>query len=117
MKTGPFICSLVCALALVGCTTEVATFAMFSKNKLDPSKHQFAPDRSVKVTGRDDSTLFLIFTSHFPDVETAVDNACATKPGCVGLSEVTVRREWFWLLFGYNNLVVEGNPIYKKGER
>jgi len=116
MKAGPLICSLACALTLVGCKTEVTTFTMFSRQKLDPSKHQFAPDRSTTVSGRDDSTLILIFSTHFPDVETAVDKACAKKPGCVGLSNVTVRREWFWLLFGYNNLVVEGNPIYKKGE-
>jgi len=102
------------ALALAGCTSDLGKFTVYSPRALDLSKGEYTVDKSTTIKGVDEANIYLVFPSNVPQYDQAVRNAMATKPGCVGIADLTLRRETFWLLFGYCDFIAEGHPIVRK---
>jgi len=102
------------ALALAGCTTELGKFTVYSPKPLDLTGGLYEVDRTAKVKGVDEASLYLVFPSNIPQYDQAVQKAMAKRPRCVGLADMTLQRKAFWLLFGYCDFEAEGYPIIKK---
>lgn len=65
-----------------------------------------------RVKGVDGKWLVLGFGG-FPDMKEAIDDAIEQYPGAVALSDGVVRQKsWNVILFGKNQYIVEGTPVY-----
>jgi len=105
---------IISVLALVGCKTDLAQFSVMCPRSIDMSKAEYTVDRTKKVRGVSGSALYIVYAPDAPSYDAAVKNAMSKRSGCVGIADLKLRREAFWLLFGYCDFIAEGYPIIKK---
>jgi len=101
-------------MAFAGCSTQLGQFTVYTPKTLDLDSAQYVVDRTKKVRGVDDTAIYVVYAPNMVTYDQAVRNAMATQKNCVGLADMTLKREAFWLVFGYCDFIAEGYPIIKK---
>lgn len=72
---------------------------------------------NVRSKGEDKKHIIVFFPTGIPDMKEAIDNAIEKNgPNCVGLSNATLERKWFYIpfIYGQESFVAEGDPIMRK---
>lgn len=108
---------VVCTCIWAGCSARIANFTMLSAQNLDFEHTEYVVDKTRRVTGKDTVFILGIIPFGLPDAETAAMEAGRGVPGYVGLSNVGVKHNWFWLGLGYAQIEAIGYPIINKGEQ
>jgi len=68
-----------------------------------------------RVSGKDVGHVVLGIPVKFPNAKDAMDNAMEKAPGSIALVDGVVYSQSFMvipLLYGQNNYIVEGNPLF-----
>lgn len=102
-----------CCLLSISCTRRIVDFTVISSKNvpIGDSGIQMKKAES-RVKGVDGKWLVLGFGG-FPDMKEAIDDAIEQYPGAVALSDGVVRQKsWNVILFGKNQYIVEGTPVY-----
>ena len=107
--------SIAFVWAMSGCSQHIASFSRLSAHDLEFDDSKYEIDKSCRVKGKDTAFVFAIIPFGLPDATTAVKDAMRKNAACVGLANVSVRRNWFWLGLGYEQVETVGYPIRKKG--
>ena len=110
------ICLSACCV-LAGCSTRVANFSSICATNLDLEKYNYEIDKTRRARGVDTAFIFVVIPFGLPDATTAVANAASGIPDCVGLANVGIKDNWFWLGLGYTQIEAIGYPIIKQRER
>lgn len=103
----------VTASGLGGCVQRLGDFTILSTKNVDVSKFGSATRDPIRVKGEDAKEIILIIPTGVPNVKEAIDRAIESQPGCVALSDATVKYSSFYIpyIYGRTAFTVEGTPV------
>nr|WP_205298847.1 MULTISPECIES: hypothetical protein [Pantoea] len=102
---------LLSMVALSGCSMRVADLTVASTKNMNLNSNGFIIGK--RVTGIDRVPI-IILPIGYPNVKEATDRAIETDKCAVGLTDVVVDENGFYLLFGFDGFNVKGNLIIDK---
>ncbi len=108
---------LLCTVLLSGCITRIGDMTVASTKNMDIKSAHYRVDTHQRVMGRDTVHIVsFVPTALFPNLKEAMDNAIEQAPGAVALSDMTIKRGWWWIpmIYGRDYIEVEGNPVYEE---
>ena len=105
--------ALVAVALFTSCSHRLVDFTVISSKNIpitdEGGQFQKATNR---VVGKD-SKWSVLFVTGIPDMKEAIDRAIEQYPGAVALTDgVIYSKGWSCGLFGQNEYVVEGTPLY-----
>lgn len=105
------ISTLVLAVLLGGCTIRMADLTISSTRNIDMSRmSEFK--RGPRIVGEDVAHIILFIPTQLqPNIEDAIDDAIDKVPGCIGLTDVVLRRFGWWFLYGQAGWEVQGTAL------
>lgn len=107
---------LLAITALQGCANRLGDLSIASTKNINLKSQVHQVDTSRRVSGEDRiHIIFFVPTSTYPNLEEAIDNAMKAAPGSVALSDVTIKRGFWYLplIYGQEYVEVEGNPVFE----
>lgn len=108
---------VVFSFILVSCSQRIVDYTLISTKNFDVTRMKEYNVTTQRVTQEEKVHIILIFQSKFyagygQMVKQAIDNAIASVPGCVALSNGVITQKTMWLLlYGYSSIEVKGDAI------
>ena len=115
MKITPRLLAFGLLALVTGCTQRITDFTLMSGKNIDVAALGKARHMSQRVRGKDVGHIFLCIPLKVPNVKDAMDNGMEQAPGSIALVDGVVYSQSFWvipLIYGQNNYIVEGNPLF-----
>lgn len=118
--------SVVLFLSLVtsGCASRTADLTLVSTRNIDLSEANEYGHSSERISGQSmvaSNILFFVPTGLSPDIEDAIDSAIDSTPGAIGLTDVVIKRDSYWLLdlltaflFNFEGISIEATALIDK---
>jgi len=104
--------ALLVIAVLGGCTARMGDLSIVANQNIDMDHLERYEAKGARAEGTDTTHLVLFFPIGSASVEEALDDAVASVPGAVGLTDATLRYSWWWLFYyGQTNLTIEGTPL------
>lgn len=100
--------SLTLPVLLAGCSWHIADMSVVSTRHSVQDMHELV--KGQRVTGETYSPYVLVPLG-MPNIKDALDEAIQSDRCAVGLSDVTVREQYYALLVGVVGYEVEGNLL------
>lgn len=101
------------AAQMTGCVQRIGDFTLLSSKNVDLSRLATATKSPNRVTGEDAKEIIIVIPTGVPNVKEAIDRAIESEPGCVALSDATIKYSSFYIpyIFGRSAFTVEGTPV------
>jgi hypothetical protein len=95
------------------CSQRIGDFTVASIKNMDIKKTLHRVDEQERLIGKDMREIFVIFPTGEPSMKEAMDRAIEQRQGAVGLSNVTVQHDFFYIpwIYGQSEFIIEGNPV------
>ena len=107
--------SLLLIASSLGCTTTtLLDFTIVSTRTVQLAENPSLRRTDERVSGEMLQRTYLIFPVGHLDVRTTIEQAIASRPGCVALLDGSIQlhdRMFFPLIYGETRLTVEGTPL------
>lgn len=106
---------LLIPFLLVGCTTRLGDFTIASTKNIDIENGNFEIQDNVRVQGIHEESIIILFPTGQISLDEAIDNAIEKTPNAIGLSDVTIKHNFWYIpyIYGKSSYEVEGNPVLK----
>jgi len=117
MTPRELITTAAIGLLMSGCVVKIGEVSAYSTKDIDLTQPNYTVDTSRKVCGESAEVTHSVlgFGNKRPNLGSAVANAEASVPNCVGLANVTINYGFRpYIIYENHRFVVEGNPIIKK---
>lgn len=106
---------MICLFALcmlTGCSTRIMDLTVASTNNIDLNKNQYRIGE--KVEDIDKKSIIVFIPTGIPSIEEAISKAIEIDKCAVGLSDLAVYRESWWIpyIYGKMGYRVKGKLIY-----
>ncbi|MDA9556616.1 hypothetical protein N9R79_03815 [Vibrio sp.] len=95
-------------LLLAGCSNRIAEYSVVSTRNIDMKNENYLEGQRVVAS---DSSPVLLYPVGLPSIQEATNRAIDSDQCAVGLTNVTIDKEQFFFVFGYNAYHVEGNLL------
>lgn len=110
VKVSSFV---VCAMLLASCSQRLVDFTIISSKNVPITDSGVEFKKAEKRVKGVDSKWSILFVPGIPNMKEAIDRAIEDYPGAVALTDgVIYSKGWSCGLFGQNQYVVEGTPLY-----
>lgn len=104
---------LMSALCFSSCSHRLVDFTVISSKNIPITEEGGQFKKADKRVVGKDSKWSILFVAGIPDMKEAIDRAIEQYPGAVALTDgVIYSKGWSCGLFGQNQYVVEGTPLY-----
>lgn len=116
MKVYCLLFLFVVIFTVQGCVTRLGDLSVASTKNINLKTEAHRVDTTRRVKGEDIVHIIsFIPTAMYPNIEEAMDNAIEKVPGAVALSDVTIKRGFWYipLIYGQDYMEIEGNPVFE----
>lgn len=114
-KTFLVLCSLLIMALLSSCSRRIVDFTIISSKNVPLTEKGTNFQKAASRVKGIDSKWSILFIPGIPDMKEAIDKAIEKYPGAVALTDgVVYNRSWNCFLFGQNQYIVEGTPLYSE---
>ncbi len=112
--------SLVCLLAISGCSLRIADMSLISTRNVNLDRVDIDTLEGTQVEGSDSGWIFLFIPFSFPHLENAIDVALNRAGGDL-MTDAVVHASGWWFIVGQQTIRVEGTVVNtrrsSRGER
>lgn len=114
MKKSVIALGLIACAGLSGCSQRVADLTFATTKNIDLNNGEFVTGQKVK--GEDKKHIVIFFPTGIPSVKESADKAIEQDRCAVGLSDVAVYSNWFYIPWVYGQQAIEtsGNLVIDK---
>ncbi len=104
---------LACVTLAVSCTKQILNCTVVSTVNLDLSRAASFKRGATPARGQDIAHLIILIPTGSPHLETAIDRAIKSVPGCIALVDVRATQSWWYVPYVYGRfwITVEGTPL------
>lgn len=116
-KTFWVLCSVLIMTILSSCSRRIVDFTIISSKNVPITENGNNFQKATSRVKGVDSKWSVLFIPGVPDMKEAIDKAIEKYPGAVALTDgVVYNKSWSCFLFGKNQYVVEGTPLYPESQ-